>query len=272
MEIPVEYRAQILRDEPVLQDGLLFYPVPVYLMEDFFMAERSLSFMLSRLPAKYAVKPYLAAFFSYDADALLENREPSGLFSGCLAALALSLRIGEGEEISERLKNFKVAVDPLSGELKGVKFKALGEREIEVSPEMFSRWRELIALQNGVKLFDESQNPEIIDAERELLEASGPRLSGDIYSVISAMAVFCHADEGEILNWSIRKFRNRKAACDRLLNYLLCGVAERVGFVKYKNGNPYPSWCLDRDMERGGLIELSQFMAGKNGVMAEKTT
>ena len=270
MAVPVWIKAAVRRDEPVSMDGFMFYPVRVWEMEDFLPAREALGYMLARLPAKYAVFPHLAAFFALDAQRLADGESPTGLFSGCLRMLALSLRVGEGEPMEERLRRFNVIVNPETGGLLYVSFYIDGLTQAQVTPEMFSRWRPILAYQNGVEIHDESENPELIDAKAELDSVSGVRLKGDFDSLISAMAAVCREDESELLDWTVRKFFSRKAAVDRIFNHLICQIGESTGFVKYKKGNPYPSWCFDRETGPGGVMEWSEFMAGKDAAMAEK--
>ena len=162
------------------------------------------------------------------------------------------------------MKQFRVVVDPDDpGRLKALRFVLRGEGTAEITPIVFHRLRPILAAQNGIALVSESANPDLVQAERDIAEAKGPKLNGTLDDLIAAIAVLSGADEGEIEDWPIRKLLNRKQALDRAFRFLVCGIGETQG-TKWKGGNPYPSIFYDRPQtDSVALISMDQFAGGQ---------
>lgn len=88
---------------------------------------------------------------------------------------------------------------------------------------------------------------------------------------MASMAHAAHMDETDFYTWTIRKFILRKEAIDRAYRYLICAVSEAAG-GKFKNGNPAPSWCFERDKNASPLTPLSTFMEQGPGNIAKPKT
>lgn len=266
-ELPLHIQKSILRYEPVTIDGLTLYPIKVEEYYEFLVARQSLEYMQQRLPISLMSEPLLSAFFKLDRGLVEEDSAPTGLFVGALIALALALRLKPGMEIEERIKAFDVVVDPNDQtRLKHIRFIKDGEEITVITPIMFQLLRPIIAAQNGIELRSELDNPELVDAEKDLAEKSA-NLSMKIEGFVSAAALVSGVDESEIYNWSILKMHNRLDSAKRVLDYMICGIGESQG-SKWKGGNPVPHpWFERLKEENHGLMPIETF-AGGQGVQA----
>ena len=139
----------------------------------------------------------------------------------------------------------------------------------EITPIQFHRLRPILAAQNGIELASEDANPDLVQAERDIAGAKGPKLDVKLDSLIAAVAALSGVNEEEIEDWPIRKLQNRQQALNRTLNFLVCGIGETQG-TKWKGGNPYPSAFYDRlQTDSASLIAMDQFAGGK-GLQAVK--
>lgn len=121
--------------------------------------------------------------------------------------------------------------------------------------------RQAIADLNGEKLPDESENPELVDALRQKNELGAGRLRPDLSGLVDAVAMLSGKRTAELADWTVCEFERRRHTQDRLLRFLLCGVGEMQG-ARWKNGNPYPSWCFDRETDRyGGFTPVSDVLS-----------
>lgn len=264
MELSLEIKKSIRRHEPVEAEGLTLYPILTGDWEEFQTAKPAIEFMHQSLPVALVGMPLLSALYRLDIEALIETGEVVGLYQRTLQFLALSLRLGTGMKMRERLRLFRTVVDPKDpAKLLYISFWANGNEECRITPVMYSRLRYILAAQNGLKIPSENANPELVQAQRDMAEANGPELDYDFDTLRTALAAFSHCDEAELDAWPVKKFLDRYAAWERVLRYLLCGIAEAQG-GKWKGGNPYPSAFYDR-LESGSdaLMPIGEFAGGE---------
>lgn len=264
MEIPDRYKKAVGRYEPIKENGLTLYPITMEEYEEFSSARLAIEVMQQTFPAKYVAMPLLSAFYAMDFDAIMKGQPPIGWFQHALLFLALVLRLGQGMEAQERLKCFKLEINPNEPrQLKRIVFSDEGMNEREITPVLFSQLRPVFAAQNGIELISEAENPELIEAERDIAEAKAPHMKQDPYDVITTVAIWSHCDEAEINSWPILKFERRRRAIQRNLDYIICAINEGAGCT-YKGGNPYPSPFLERDKtDSSALMPLSNFAGGQ---------
>lgn len=256
-------KKRIQRYEPVEAEGLTLYPVTMAEWEDFIYARPAIDMVQQSMPPLYAAMPLLSAYFKMDHEAVTAGQEPVGLFAGALLMLALSLRLGTGRTAEERLKLFRLKVDAQDqSRLTAVVFWAEGEEMHSVTPVQFQRLREIIAAQNGIALTSDDANPELVEAERALHEAESAALSGDLGEKIAAVCALCRVEEAEVEEWPILKFDTRAKAWQRIMGFMVCGIAQAQG-SRWKGGNPYPSLFYERtDHESGALRPMSDVTRG----------
>ena len=270
IDLPFAIKQAIRTDKPIEMDGYTFYPILVEEIDELEYVRPAIEFMQQNFPVKYAAMPLLSAFYAYDHDQMQAGQKPLGLFSRALYFIALCLRLGYGAPRTERLKRFRVVVDPKDqSRLKSVQVNA-GEELYNITPVLFTKWRPILAAQNALELPDESKNLDLIEAKNDLLSGSSVALKRSTDDLISSIALISHCEESDVMRWSLRKFYQRKHSAERLLNFLVCGIGECSG-TKWKGGNPCPSWCYDKELDNPAIVSMQSFMAGAGAAAAART-
>ena len=178
-------------------------------------------------------------------------------------ALVLALRLGDGQPMQERLKRVLPTFDRKTGKkLQSLILITDGGEPIEISPVKFGRLRPVIAAQNGIEIPPLDANPELVEADRAVRMMNAPKLEMVLEDKVSFVTLASGADEDEIYDWPILKFNRRSIAAERVLSYLIFGIGENSGMVKYKNGNPCPSPYFRRKQQSLGMVALSEFRRG----------
>ena len=263
-ELPLNIQKSIGRYEPIEAEGLTLYPVTVDNYYEFLAARPSLDFMQQSLPIELMSIPLLDAYFQIDLG-LVDGIEQTGLFSQALLMLALALRLMPHGSMEEQVKKFQVVPDDVENpkRLKHLRFVLNGEEIRTITPIQFGRLRPIIAAQNGVELYSDTANPELIQAERDLAEKNAPKLKMYIDSLISSAALITGKDESEIYTWAILKLNNRLEHAKRVIDYMICGIGESQG-SKWEGGNPVPHpWFEKKNEKKEGVIPLESFSNGQ---------
>lgn len=263
-ELPLNIRKSISKYEPVTAEGLTLYPIKVEEYYEFLIARQSLEFMQQRLPVELMSEPLLSAYFKIDSGQV-DGIEPTGLFTSALLALVLALRLKPGLSVEERLASFQQGIfidqkDPTR--LKHIRCYLNGEEMIDITPVTFQNIRPIIAAQNGIEIRSDLDNPELVDAERDLAEKSA-NIDMSIEGFVTAAALVAGVDEKEVYNWEILKMHNRLDAAKRVIDYMVCGIGESQG-AKWKGGNPYPHpWFARKKEGNKGLMPIESFAGGQ---------
>lgn len=252
----------VKRYRPVEAEGVTLWPVRVKENAEFLFARVSLEILQQSFPVRYLTMPILESFYRMDYDAVVEGQKPTGAFSSAVLALLLALRVGEGEEVKDRLKRCKVYTD--SGDhakLRLLSFEKDGET-ISIKPAQFRAIREVIAAQNGVETYGDDANPDLVEAERTIAEEAASRLRGGIEEKIAFASALLHVDEEDIDEWPILRLERKTNAVRRAIDYAVCAVNEGAG-VKWKGGNPVPHPYLERKRESAALQSLETAFGGE---------
>lgn len=268
-----EIERQINRYRPVIFEGLTLYPVTVEHYDIFTYCTPAIGFMQQSLPVAMLAKPLISVFLEMEmAEAHTikpsgENGEPEDkpgkLFTRSMIALILALRLGEGQPMQERLKRVFPTFDQKTGKkLQSIILITDGGKPIEISPVKFGLLRPVIAAQNGIEIPPIDANPELVEADRAVRMMNAPKLEMVLEDKVSFVALASGADEDEIYDWPILKFNRRSIAAERVLGYLVHGIGEHSGMVKYNDGNPCPSPCFRRKQKSLGMVALSEFRRG----------
>ena len=239
-----ERKSKIRRGEPIECMGLVFYPIMMSHYEEFLEVRNALTVRLSTLPLEYATKSYLTALWEMDLNTMFHSGKTVGLFERTIRFLYLSLRLDYKKE--EALNSvFWEKEDPR----KLLYIEVTQDETVtKITPQEFaSRIRPLLAEMNGLELPDESFNPDLVRSEQDLREAKKAHVKVDPDTLIASVAYLCHLDEKEIDNWTVLQFERRVKAIDRDKNFMLYRQAEMGGLVKFPKGNPFPSWCYDKE-------------------------
>lgn len=274
-ELPLQVRRLVNRQEPIEVDGHVLYPILVREYEEFHIARPAIEFMQQRLPVALMSVPLLQAYWTVDLESIEDDKLPAGLLYRAILFLALSLRLGEGMEPTERINLFRPRIDPTDRKrLLGLVYLYDGEEWREITPMSFQRMRPILAAQNGIELMPDTANPELVQAERDLRERNAMKLDANLESMVSTVATFSGVTETTIYDeWTVLQLQNRQHAIVRLLDYLICGIGETQG-TKWKGGNPVPSPFFDRTKEGSpALVSLESFAGGAaRGAVTEQDT
>ena len=264
-ELPLAYKSLIRTYQPIEAEGLTFYPILVKNMDLFQMGKPAIDVMQQSLPVRLMSVPLMQAFYTMDYEAIATGEEPIGLLSRCLLFLGLSMRLGETNAESI-IRRFRLVFDPNdASKLKAVAFTVNGEEMQRITPIQLQRLRPVLAAQNGIKLVSEMDNPELVEAEKDLAQG-GASLTGDLGEMIATVAALTGADESEIEEWPILKLKNRQNAFSRIFGYLICSLGQTNG-AKWKGGMPHPSLWFERaSHESGALVPLSSMRGAERAV------
>lgn len=263
-------RTLIRRGEPITESELTFYPITMDYYDVFIQCKNSLILRQASLPVRYLSMDYLSALFTLEIDELKSGKEPSQVFLKVMTLLHLSLRIGLNVE--ELYKNIEVSIEKDKIRLKHILIKQ-NEKIVKFTPLDFStRFRQIIAEQNGLELPDEAENIALVRDNEKLKELNnkGKSLNVNLDDLIASVAYQSKVSEKEIMTWTVREFENRKKAIDRDKRFMLCGQAEMSGMVSFKNGNPAPSWQFDVLDNSLGTMESSKLQKTLSGVAEQK--
>lgn len=270
-EIPLQYRTAVDTYQPVNFEGIMLYPIKVRDYEAFGNARPAIDFLQQSLPVRYLSMPLLSAFYAMDVENSRQGKEPDGYFLRAMLFLVLSLRYRPELPVKDRLHEFLSGVYSSADNptvLKRIEFQQDGEAK-EITPILFARMRPVLAAQNGIELIPTDANPELIEAERDLAELNGPEIDYNLQALLSFVAALSHAEEGEIYDWPILKLNRRRDSYERVLQFLLCGLASANG-VQFKGGNPVPSPIFARkEQTSNALIDMAAFTKGQKVSVSE---
>lgn len=252
------------RYRPITAWGVTLYPITVEELEEFTSVRPALEFMQQILPVELMQMPLLTALYQLEMSFQIrermgdsgENGAPAtdkdlkfDLFTKTCLLMALALRLGQGLTEQERIALCMVEFskeNPMN--LIALRFLT-DEGEIRITPEQYERLRPIIAAQNGAEIQPLDANPQLILAERRILADRMPDLKRDIANKISWVAAKSGVDEEAVYQWPILKFERRANVLQMDLNYLIYGIAQSSGMVKFEKGNPCPSPYWERDLD-----------------------
>ena len=262
-------KAQIRRCEPIIEDGLTFYPITMDYYDEFISCKKAIILRQGSLPVRFLSMDYLSALFAMEIESIRSKGKSMQLFLKAMTMLHLSLRIGLN--VDELYKNMLVEINKDQIVLKQIVIKQ-NEKIVKFTPLDFSnKFRKIIAEQNGLELPDETENVDLVRDNEKLKEMrKGKPLNIDLNDLIASVAYQSKITEKEIMNWTIREFENRIKAIDRDKRYTMYGQAEMSGMVSFKDGNPAPSWQYDVLDNSLGTVEGSKLQNTLSGVAQEK--
>lgn len=252
-------RNACLTGESVQRCGIELFPLTMRDYDEYEACKSALLIRQATLPAAYMSLPYLHALFALDADS-----------EGKLHAFGMLMRL-LCMVTRKRPDDFLVTVDKNNPtRLKRVIFAA-GSVPVELKPGVFAQVRHTIASMHGDEIPDESENPELVAAEAALQASNAPPLEYSTQTMLVSVAAAMNKRPQELLDWSIFEFKQVLAAKTRLIRHIVCGMGEQSGNVKWKHGNPYPCWYLDRIREIQAVQAMDQF-AGRMGISSSVMT
>lgn len=239
---------RMFSEKPEEWNGLLVYPV---LTRDYLLF----------LTAKDAIASAQQSWpYPWSAMKYLEGLVGMGLLPRLALMLKLTLRL-QGEAL------------PIYPKTDGETLKWLrviqGDRTGDITPRNFGELRELIAWQNGLELPNETENAELVEAQKDLSEKDGVALKVDLESLVYAVALRAGTSPKAILGWTVRRFQQTEKALDRSAGHLMASITLAAG-GKFKGGNPYPSWKYDREEQTIAVEPLSALSGRLSGSVEQK--
>lgn len=260
----------VRKGEPITESGLVFYPITMDYYDEFIRCKETIILRQASLPVRYLSMNFLSALFAMELDAVTSGKLSAGMFFRAMLILHLSLRIGF--DVNELNKNISVKTERDKIVLDYIVVKQK-DKIVKFTPLDFTtKFRPLIAEQNGLELPDESENLELVQSNQALkeLNSKGKPLNVNLDDLIASVAYQSRVSEKDIMSWTVREFENRKRAIDRDKRYMLCGQGEMSGMVSFKDGNPSPSWCFDTLDNSLGTMEGSKLQRTLSGVAEQK--
>ena len=178
----------------------------------------------------------------------------------------------DGATMDARLRTVHIEAHPSDARrIKALHFRISDAQTVSITPIQFQRLRPIIAAQNGIEIPAEDANPEIIDAERTIAEQQGKGLDFSLNSVVCGVAALTNAEEDDIYEWPLLKLNRRAESLSRVLDYLVCGIGQCSGMVKWKGGNPVPNpWYARKRGFSGAIVPLDSFAGGAASAAVER--
>lgn len=257
---------------PIRYRSLYIYPLTVNDYELLWGCESALTLRLSTLPVVYATKSYPEALFAIaiDGENVVVNGEvvarPSD-WVRFLYLLCASARIPI--EAMRSCVGFNVDNQDKT-KLRSVWIRQIAENEEIVetlSVADLTALRGIIAEMNGRKLPDESENAELAQAEQDVRSSGSTSLDFNLDSMLASVARDQRIRIKELYEWTIYEFELIRAAIDRERRFMVFGIGENSGMVKFPKGNPYPSIFFDKPANVSGVIDAGEFTSRISGTV-----
>lgn len=261
-----EYKNLARRNKPIVYKGLTFNPMTVEQIALYQSAKPSFELMQSSLPPKMAALSWCECL-----DALDRQGAEEGVKTVFLTVVLVVIAVVTGlPHIKENGEDYFPLKEVRSkdGNLLSLIIGNMDNPTIVTMKDM-DEIRKIIAAQNLYEIPDESWNPDLVRARKYLAEKSHINIKYDIDDLVYSVAINASAKPSEIWDWTIRDFILAQNAIDRKLNYQIFTTAEHSGFIKFKKGNPYPSWRFDRDVDIPAEFKtIDELDAEANGLLS----
>lgn len=251
-------------NEPIRFKKLFVYPLTVKDYELLWNCESALTIRLSSLPAIYAIKSYAEALFeiAINGENVISNTGDvvarKDDWYRFILLLCASLHIP-----SEAVKSsIRFNVDSNNHK----RFTSMSVRQFAENQEIveslnssdIEQLRYIISTLNGKKLPDESENAELAEAEADIRTAEGSKLKVNLDSLLATVARDQRCRIRDMYEWTIYEFELIRAAIERERRFMVYGIGEAGGMVKFPKGNPFPSLFFDRPAEVSAVISASE--------------
>jgi len=264
-ELPFSIKQAIDRYEEVTVDGITLYPIRVKEQYEWLVARQAIEILQQSLPVAMLSKPLLQVYYELDFLPALrgESDKVTGLWGCAMLTLALSLRLGQGLPMEERMLQFNPIIQPDNPQRLVAVRTALngGEKTIDITPVQFQRLRPIIAAQNGVKLESDEANPDLVKAERVIAEMNGANLRIDFNDKLAFVAGKLHKRKAELYEWAIKEVEDYDAVFTRELYFMVNGIGGAFGGFG-KGGNPVPHPYYERVDKASAHMALRDFANG----------
>lgn len=270
-ELPAKYKKLVEMYEPIEIAGFTLYPFTVEFYEEYLIASAGIGYMQQSLPIDLMSVPLLSAFFKMDRERVVAGKNATGLLTSVVIALVLALRLAKDQDdVRTQCEQFQQVVsvdDPTN--LKALMFTDAQGETRTITPSQFAKMRPIIAAQNGIEIRDELDNPELVQAEKDLAEKGAVKLDAKKTDMVDAAVVLSGVSEKEIYQWPVLRLTRLLKMHKRIIDYQVCAIAEGSG-AKWKGGNPTPHPFFQRIKDSSdALVDLNKFANGA-GMQAMK--
>ena len=233
--------AQVYEDElreylPIRFEGLTFHPLPVKRLALYQGAKAAMELMLSSLPVRFVKMSWIEALDALDREAADEQMQ-TGYLGSILALLNETLKLNAFQN-----PRALMLARNAEGKLSSIIVQQDQGTPTVLGSNQMKTVREILAAQNGYEIPDENWNVELVRAQQYLREQRSQGVGGSLEDAVCALAAATGFRAKEIWNWPIREYLGAQNAVDRRLRFQIYTAAEMSGQVKFKNGNPYPTW------------------------------
>lgn len=265
-----EQQDAVRRGKPIMWNGLTLFPILVSDYLQFSDAKMGLMVSQQTLPVKYVCMRFLEALYAMDYDAKHDGIQESGLFVRLMIFLKLALRlpVKKNEDGNEYVELYLATKPDEPRKLVSIKVKQ-DDVTAEITPKNFGELRNILAAQNGIELPDETDNPDLIQAEHDIAAHNAPNLKPDFEALLYSIAVKSGAQPEQIYDWTVRRFMLTEQAITRTTGHLIAALTEASG-GKYKDGNPFPSWKYDRNEGSHALISFESLQSRLSGSVEKR--
>lgn len=260
--------AQVYEDElreylPINFKGLRFKPLTVKRFALYQNAKAAMELMLSSLPVRYVRFSWIQALDALDREAEKKQMRP-----GYLSSILLLLNDALELHAVQNPQALMIARDK-DGKLASIILQQTMGTPTVLGANDMNTVREILAAQNGYEIPDENWNPELVRAQQYLREQRSQGGGGSLEDAVCALAAATGFRVKEIWNWPIREYLGEQEAVDRRLRFQIYTAAELSGQIKFKHGNPYPTWiCKSKGDLPTGFTSLKELDEGANGLLA----
>lgn len=269
MDAMREYSTELRENKPIRYGDLVFHPLLVKHFALYQNARQAMEIMQASLPVRFARLSWIKCLWEMDMEAQKEFGQAPGYFQSVMFILDAALHTNAVSNPTA----LQIAQDS------GGAFAALVIQQDRGSPVVLDECkmndvRKILAAQNGYEIPNECWNPDLVRAQQYLRQQRESTTQGaDLSEAVYALASVSGTRAGEIWNWPIAEFLGMQSAADRRLRFLICAMAELSGNVKFKGGNPYPTWISRKKGELPtGFQDLKTLEDGAKGLLSKPTT
>ena len=265
MNVAQTYATELREYAPIEYAGLWFYPLEVRHFALYQSAKPAMELLQASLPIRLARLSWAECLAEMDAAARAEGLPYTGFLTSFLHLLSVALKIDAVKE-PERLL--------IVSDRETKRFKAVAvcqkEQPVILNTKQLHDVRQILAEQNGYEIPGENWNPELVRAQQHLQQRNGGN-GGTLDDLVASVAAAMGRRTSEVWGWSLREFKSIDEAINRRILFQLYATAELSHAVKFKNGNPVPTWRYSSKGDLpAGFKSLKDLEAGSKGLLASK--
>ena len=264
MNVAREYAEEIRENRDICFEGLIFSPLTVRHFALYQSARMAMELMQASLPIRLARMGWISCLEEMDRESAENNVVPT-LYASILGLLNAALKL-DAVRNPQRLQEIR----DQGGKLSALLIRQEQNNPVILNKKMLDDVRKILAAQNGYEIPDESWNPELVKAQQYLREQQTKGAgNGSLEEAVYALAAATGREPEEIWSWPIRKYTGMQSAVQRKMMFQICTALEMSGRVKFKRGNPYPTWTHTQESSLPtGFVSLQELDDGAKGLLS----